>query len=67
MGFVLAYLHLTLTYSKGQVKIMHILDSEYFGNGDRYGKNYSCHQIASHIYGHSILHSILTFHCHVYI
>ena len=32
MGFKLTDLHLTLTYSKGQCNVMHILDCEYIEN-----------------------------------
>ena len=50
IGFQLAYLHLTLTNSKGHGQShgqghAH-LDDEYFGNGDIWSKNYYYHQIA---------------------
>ena len=48
-GLWLAYLHLTLTHSKGQDQGHAHFDSEYIGNGERYDKNYNCHQIASHV------------------
>ena len=50
MGFLLAYLHLTLTYSKGQGQDHAHSDSEYLGNGDKHGRNYYCHRIPSYLW-----------------
>ena len=44
-GFRLAYLLLTLAHSKGQVR-----DNKYIENGERYGQNYYCNQIASPVW-----------------
>ena len=48
IGFLLAYLHLTLAHSKGHTQ-GHAIDSKQIGNGDRYGKHYNCHQIENHV------------------
>ena len=49
-GISIEYLHLTLTHSKGQGQVHAYFDSEYLGNGNRYGKNYYCCQTASHVW-----------------
>ena len=49
MSFRLAYLHLTLTYSKGKDQGHAHFDNEYLGNKDRAGKHYYCQQIRSHV------------------
>ena len=50
IGFQLVFLHLTLTSSKSQDQSRAHFDSEYLGNGQRWGKIYNCHQIANHFW-----------------
>ena len=50
MGFLLAYTNLTLNYAKGKGHGHAHFDCKYLGNGDRFSKNYYCHQIASHVW-----------------
>ena len=49
VGLPLVYLHLTLAHCKGQGQDNAHFNDVYIGNGDKYGKNYYCHQIASHV------------------
>ena len=58
LGLQLIHLHLTLAHSKGPGQSHAQFDCEYLVNGDKYGNNYYCRHIGSHVWA---------FQCYFYV